>query len=210
MFGTVYEVLFILLKEEDSGVIKLALLRLIDFFQLMVFPFNSDAEFPWRAGALYDSLKSLVEAFQVINYLTNFPWTTYLVIFYLGIFLVFLIILDIIYVLYSISRRKFSVVWPLKALSTFCSLFVTVLFLPLLSNVSSHLLELFVSLITCKKTEDGAYVHVSYTEIVCWQGSHIFHGVMASLISVVFIGISLVVTLTFYEAKGFSTSAGSR
>ena len=135
VYNTIYEVLFILLKEEDSGVLKLALLRLIDILQLMAFPFNNDAEFPWRATSLYKTLESAIEFFQITNYFSNFPWYIYLMIFYLGIALVILIILDIVYVLYSISRRKFAVLWPLKALSTFCSLFVTVFFLPLLSKI---------------------------------------------------------------------------
>ena len=131
--STIYEVLFILLKDEDSGVLKLALLRIIDFFQLMAFPLNSDAEFPWRAGSLFDYFETIINAFQIINYITNIAWSTYLIIFYLGITLVVLILIDIAYVLYSISRKKFVVMWPLKALANFCSIFVTVLFLPLLS-----------------------------------------------------------------------------
>lgn len=131
---TLYEALFILLKDEDSGLVKLALLRIVDFLQLMVFPLNSDVEFPWRAGSLYDSFETVVDTFQVINYLSNFTWTTYIVIFYLGILLVVLIILDIVYVLYSLSKRRFALLWPLKLLASFCSVFVTALFLPLLST----------------------------------------------------------------------------
>eukprot|EP00826_Nyctotherus_ovalis_P011988 TRINITY_DN13124_c0_g1_i1.p1 TRINITY_DN13124_c0_g1~~TRINITY_DN13124_c0_g1_i1.p1 ORF type:complete len:138 (-),score=38.21 TRINITY_DN13124_c0_g1_i1:16-429(-) len=111
---TLYEALFILLKDEDSGLIKLALLRVIDFFQLMVFPLNSDVEFPWRAGSLYDSFESVIDAFQVINYLSNFAWTTYIVVFYLGILLVVLIILDLSLIhicrcrRYAVCRSRWS------------------------------------------------------------------------------------------------------
>ena len=80
-FVTIYEVLFILLKEEDAGVIKLALLRLIDFCQLMAFPFNEDAQFPWRAGDFYATVEAVLQVFQIINYLSNFPWFAYLLVF---------------------------------------------------------------------------------------------------------------------------------
>jgi hypothetical protein len=132
--NTIYEVLYVLLKEEDAGPWKIALMRMIDFFQLMVFPFSGDAQFPWRAGNLFESLQRIVEVFQIITYLTSFPWGTYLAIFYLGILLVLLVILDLGYVLYSMARKKFAFVWPLKAPSSFCSIFVTILFLPLLST----------------------------------------------------------------------------
>ncbi len=131
---TIYEVLFFLLKEEDSGVIKLAVMRIVDFFQLMVFPFSGNADFPWKAGSVYNNFESIIETFQIVNYLSNFPWLTYLIVFYLGILLVLLVILDIIYVMYSLTRKNFAYLWPLKVLTSFCSIFVTVLFLPLLST----------------------------------------------------------------------------
>jgi len=130
---TTFEVLFILLKEEETSVWTLVIMRMVDFFQLMVFPFNGDAQFPWKASSLFNTLQSAIEVFQVISYFANFPWATYLSIFYLGILLVVLVIVDIGYVLFSIARKKFAFIWPLKALTAFCSIFVTVLFLPLLS-----------------------------------------------------------------------------
>ena len=130
----IFEVLFLLLKDEETSLWSLSIMRMLDFFQLMVFPFNSDANFPWRAGSLFTSIQSVIEVFQIISYLSTFPWYTYLAVFFLGIFLVVLVIVDIIYVLFSMARKKFTIIWPVKALTSFCSLFVTVLFLPLLSN----------------------------------------------------------------------------
>lgn len=131
--ATIFEMLYYLLREEEANPLKLAIMRLIDFFQLMVFPFSGDAQFPWRAGSVFDSLQSVIQVFQVITVIASFPWVTYLAVFYLGILIVFLVVLDIIYVLYSIARKRFAVIWPLKVLSNFCSIFVTILFLPLLS-----------------------------------------------------------------------------
>lgn len=209
LLTNVYEVLFILLKEEDSGVLKLAILRLVDFLQLLAFPFSGDADFPWRAGSLYDTFEVIIDSFQIIDYISNFPWFSYLLVFYLGISLVLLVIIGIVYVTYSISRKRFAYVWPLKALAGFCSIFVTVLFMPLLSTPAQPL-ELFVSMVTCVASPQGNRVHSFYDDVRCWQGAHIFHAVMAIVMSVLFVGIALVVTLTFYEAKGFSANAGAR
>jgi len=135
LLTNIYEVLFILLEEENSGVLMLAILRLIDFLQLSAFSFNGNAEFPWRAGNLYEIFERIIESFQIIEYISNFPWFSYVIIFYLGIFLVFLVILGIIYVIYSTSRKRFAYLWPLKALAYFCTIFLTVLFIPILSNL---------------------------------------------------------------------------
>jgi len=199
---SIFEVLFLLLKEEEMSVWQLSIMRLIDFFQLMVFPFSGDANFPWNAGNLLTSLQTVVEAFQLINYLSSFPWETYLAVFYLGILLVVLVIVDIIYVLYSMARKKFACIWPLKALTSFCSLFVTIMFLPLL--------KLFVSMISCHKNGQGVSVHNSYHEINCWEGYHILHAALAIFVSIIFILISLIVTLTFYDAKSLSANAGCK
>ena len=199
---SVYEILFLLLKEEETGIWQLSILRMIDFFQLMVFPFSDDIEFPWNAGNFFTSIRSFMEAFQLVAYFSNFPWSIYLAIFYIGIVLVILIIIDIIYVFYSMTQKKFAFIWPLKILASFCSVFVTVMFLPLL--------KLFMSMISCHNDIDGNFVNNYYTDLRCWEGYHILHGIMAILVSIIFIMISLIVTLTFYDTKTLTSNAGSR
>ncbi len=67
-------------------------------------------------------------------------------------------------------------------------------------------------MISCKKSEDnpGGYVHAYYPETKCWEGLHILHAVMAIMVSLVFIFIALVVTLTFYETKTVTSNAGAK
>ena len=60
----IFEVLFLLLKDEETSLWSLSIMRMLDFFQLMVFPFNSDANFPWRAGSLFTSIQSVIEVFR--------------------------------------------------------------------------------------------------------------------------------------------------
>jgi len=65
-------------------------------------------------------------------------------------------------------------------------------------------------MVTCIKDSEGENVHSFYNEVKCWKGAHIFHSVMAIFMSILFIIIALIVTLTFYEAKGFSSNPGAR
>ncbi len=67
--------------------------------------------------------------------LYNFvDYTTFLVIFYSGILVVVLVIIDIIYVSYSFQQKKFKYVWPLTLLRKVCSALVTVFFLNFLGK----------------------------------------------------------------------------
>lgn len=50
-----------------------------------------------------------------------------------------LIILDIIYVSYSFSQKRFRFLWPLFVLRSVTSLVVTVLFLPITETLTSVL-----------------------------------------------------------------------
>ncbi len=65
-------------------------------------------------------------------------------------------------------------------------------------------------MVSCKMSSDGRYVHMYYDEITCWQGFHILHAICAIVVSVIFVLISLIVTLTFYETKTLTANAGSR
>lgn len=65
-------------------------------------------------------------------------------------------------------------------------------------------------MLSCKDGPNGTQVHQYYPEITCWVGLHILHAAFAGVSSLVFIFISLVVTLTFYETKSLTTNAGAR
>lgn len=79
--------------------------------------------------------------FQVDTLFYYIDYTTFLVLFYAGILVVVLVMIDIFYVSYSFQQKKFKYVWPLKVLRSVCGLLVTVFFL--------NFLELFVSFLKC-------------------------------------------------------------
>ena len=77
-------------------------------------------------------LQTFLEFFHVSTWYNRLDITAFLAIFYLCIAVEVLVILDEFYVSYSYSQKKFAFVWPIQALRTISSLFVTVLFLPFL------------------------------------------------------------------------------
>ncbi|MDR3548610.1 MAG: hypothetical protein P4M11_10175 [Candidatus Pacebacteria bacterium] len=137
------------------------------------------------------ALNFFLNIFQVNYYLGFFNWIVYVGLFYLAIMLVALTIVDIVYVSYAISKKKFSYLWPIRALRSVCGLFVTALFLPLT--------ELFFSMMACQSDDAGVMVNTTASDIVCWQGMHILYSASAIVVSSVFLVIAIIVAMTYFD-----------
>ena len=120
-------------------------------------------------------------------------WTAYLTGFYVCLVLIVAVVANIFYVSYSFSRKKVSVIWPVKLLRGVAGLVVTVGFLPIT--------EFLIGMIQCVYDDDGVYVHWNFDDIVCWKGGHIIHGSLAVVLTTVFILISGVVSSIYFEIR---------
>jgi len=129
-----------------------------------------------------------------VSYFKKATWSVYIAIFYVGIGLIIFVIADVFYVSYSFAKKKFSFMWPLGTLRHIVSLFVTILFMPLL--------DYFVSILGCVHDEHShKLVHSAFPEIECWSGIHILHGILSIIVSLLFVMISLVVSGTYFECR---------
>ena len=102
--------------------------------------------------------------------------------------------------------KKFPFLWPIKALRYVLGIIVTTLFLPLI--------ELFFMMISCAPNADGVMTNTVAPSIVCWQGIRaLFYAVSAVFIIVVFVGVSVIVVITYYDVsaddKGIEAKATS-
>lgn len=121
-------------------------------------------------------------------------WNLYVIFFYVLIGLILFIILDIIYVSYSFQRKKFSVLWPLVILRNFVNLAVTLFFL--------FITETLISMIECPyNQEKGGYYHSNFEDVKCFVGWHLIHTIVSVLFNVIFVIISLIVALNYYESR---------
>ena len=66
--------------------------------------------------------------FQLQTIYNYINYDTYLVVFYVGCFIVVLVILDIAYVAYGFKQKKLKHMWTLKFLRSVCNYFVTIFF----------------------------------------------------------------------------------
>ena len=122
--------------------------------------------------------------------------------FYVFVFLVVFVILDIVYVSYSFAKKKFAFVWPLNALRFLFSLFISILFLPFTYY--------FVSILNCVTDDNGNYVQTYFPNIVCWSGIYILHGVCSIFVIIVFVVICLAVSITYFECRSTSNDSTAR
>ena len=73
-------------------------------------------------------------------------------------------------------------------------------------------LELFTSMLVCVETnKDARRVHYIYRDdFQCWTGIHIIHASVAVICSVIYIGISFLITLTFYKNLYSASDAAAK
>jgi hypothetical protein len=154
--------------------------------------------FPWKSDSVLNYVQTFLEFFHVSTWYGRLDITAFLVIFYLCLAVVVLVILDVFYVSYSFSQKKFAFVWPMQALRTVCSLFVTVLFLPFL--------ETFTTMLRC----DSNGQMTLFPDVTCWQGTHIIHACFAIIVSIIFILIAIVVSLTYFESRSTSNDLAAK
>ncbi|KAL4460692.1 hypothetical protein ABPG72_017168 [Tetrahymena utriculariae] len=196
-----FQVLSVLLKNEDEDLLSLYFAVIVDYLQMYSFPFNKKLKHIWKASTFLDIIFSIFDLFNIQNYMPSINFYTYLAGVYLLVFVILLIILDILYVSYSFSQKKFSITWPLKVLNQVTSYFVTVFFLPIT--------ETLVSLLECQE-ENGHLVLANFNDQVCWQGWILFHQIICSLFNLIFVIISSIVALTFFEPRMTSKNRTAR
>ena len=128
----IFGVLFVMLKDEETSFWKLIILLIITECQMVSKLFPDEIKFPWKAGTIETVFDQIINFFNIDQWVFYISSTLYLIAYYLCIFIVLLMIIDIIYVSYSFSKKKFACMWPLTILRQICSLLITVLFMPLL------------------------------------------------------------------------------
>ena len=79
-------------------------------------------------------MTQFLSTFRLVYWLEKMSWDVYIIIYYVCIFLLFLIIIDFVYVAYCYKNRKFPFIWPIQILRHSCTLISTIFFIPLMGN----------------------------------------------------------------------------
>jgi len=129
---TIFGILFLILKDEETTFWKVTILMIIGELQILVVIFNQTINYPWKSDDFAVFFKGFFHLFLISYWSSLLNWTAYLIIFYVGVFILVVMVVDITYAAYLFSHKQFTVMWPFHILRTACSLCVTVLFYPLI------------------------------------------------------------------------------
>ena len=165
----------------------------LDYLQIMAFPFHQIVIGAWNGGESLNSLTNFFGQFNIGSYLPGAPFSAFLAMLYFLILIIMLIVMDIVYVSYSFSRKKFRFTFPLVILAQIVPLFVTVLFLPIT--------ETLLSVVQCVQDETSTWYMTSFPDVACWTGWHLFHATITLLFVTLFVVISSIVALALFEPR---------
>lgn len=129
---TIFGILFLVLKEEESTFWKLIIFMIVDEIQLLSVIFSRVIDYPWKNDSFIDYVKGFFHVFLITYWCSLANWTVYVVIFYTFVGLLFLLVLNLVYASYIFSSKQLTVMWPFNVLRAVCNLCITILFYPLI------------------------------------------------------------------------------
>lgn len=62
---------------------------------------------------------------------------------------------------------------------------------------------------TCKRVNDK-FVNTLFEDLECWTGLHLLHTAFAVVVSIIFIAISIVVAMTYFDSQSTSNDPTAR
>jgi hypothetical protein len=135
-------------------------------------------------------------------YVKKTPWTVYSLIIYIPISLIALQLLGLSYLIYLSKSQKNPSMVLIRPMRYIWNLMYTVLFLPFT--------DLMISVLACKKGSDGISYNKYYSDVVCWQGSHIFNGTIAIISFVLIILLGFPFVATYFDSTGNENNPRTR
>eukprot|EP00826_Nyctotherus_ovalis_P044688 TRINITY_DN4843_c0_g7_i2.p1 TRINITY_DN4843_c0_g7~~TRINITY_DN4843_c0_g7_i2.p1 ORF type:complete len:362 (+),score=87.29 TRINITY_DN4843_c0_g7_i2:53-1087(+) len=191
----IFGIMSLALKEEESTFWKAIVFMVVSEIQVLSLVFSRDINFPWKNDDFATYFKVVFHVFLITYWCSLLDWTSYLIIFYVGVGFLFISALNLIYASYLFSSKQFTIMWPFHALQINFNLAITVLFYPFIGTL--HLrLDLYTSMFKCTESE-----HYLFDEVTCWKQLHILHAVVGIIAFVMYCVIYLVVTLCFFESR---------
>lgn len=186
--------LFVMANDMELSYKMNLLAILIDFLQILAFPFNQNSGFPW-SPQLTNWLVILCNNIQLEFYISATNPLQNLIIFIISVFLVFLNLIVIGIVAYKFINKKAQNVFLLKMLRSVTSLLTTIFFMPVLS--------IFIMICSCS-------LNRSTNPLGCPSDDSKVLLIASLVFSVLLCVISLVVAASFYELDYKSDDASAR
>jgi hypothetical protein len=186
--------LFVMANDSDLSFGMNVLGMIIDFVQMLAFPFNENTAYPWNPE-LTDWLIFVTQTAQLEFYVSKTDPVQNLSIYIVFIGIVFINLIVIGTVAYKFIKKKAQNVFLLKILRSVTSLLTTIFFMPILS--------FFMVILSCG-------LDISSDPLGCPTSQSTLLIVSSILFSILFGMVSLLVAASFYELDYKSDDASAR
>ena len=186
--------LFVMANDMELSYTMNLLAILIDFLQMLAFPFNQNSGFPWNPQ-FTNWLVILCNNIQLEFYISATSPLQNLIIFIISVFIVLLNLIVIGIVAYRFINKKAQNVFLLKMLRSVTSLLTTIFFMPVLS--------IFILICSCSldRSSSAGGCPADDSKILL---------VISVICSLLLCVVSLVVSASFYELDYKSDDASAR
>ncbi|GIL50716.1 hypothetical protein Vafri_6834 [Volvox africanus] len=194
----IFGVLFTLSKEKSEHRIRIrwVLLKiLLDGWQLFTTVISPERQ-PWSIKS--DSMSWLVIGVLNFTWLGNLGYGVYLAVLYSVLALLAINIGMCVWVAWCFKEHKFPVVWPIKVLRVFSSVFFQAF-----DVASLNLLQLGI---TCRFTgSKSPKLHFDlFDRYSCTAPPHIMHAIVSALCLILFVCIALLLNMAEVEVNPLS------
>jgi hypothetical protein len=214
---SMYGVLYVLLKDDNTPEFIQILLIMIEFFEFLTFPFTPVVSGSWGNNSITKFLFDMTSKANIVSYLYGGSPLVFFTVFYINVSAFILIILNIAYVSYSFSRKYFTVTWPLYVLRSVAKIYITILFEPVF--------ELFLSVFSCypqgsavlppsslvpNNSNSTIYVNLVSPDYVCFNWAHYIHMAVSFIVILLLLITGLIVGMSFYDSSEVSDDSTAK
>ncbi|CAD8178454.1 unnamed protein product [Paramecium pentaurelia] len=197
---SLFNIAYQIIGQNNQSLQTTCLLSLIQFIQLLYFPFQIQLQFAWHNMNLSGEIQKFLQYFTFLRILNQQKTSTYLIGMYCAISIVLLI--AIIVLLAAIIKQLLNNQFLMLILSIALKLIMTAGFV--------EILRLHLGFLICKRDYKGELRMLYTTDQVCWTGSYIIHACIVVFSLIVLIFIVIIGSKLFIEVRNNRKNAFSQ
>ena len=196
--GKILSIYYELMHQRNIPFSVVSLMLSFMFLNLFGYIYSRKANFPFQNDTIYSFFAQFLEIIRIYPLIEDSRDTAYyFTILFSIVIIIFIYILSLIYVGYSIRINKYHFLFPRNYLRFMSLAFNWVLLNPIM--------ECLLSIFLC---EEGN--HIIVHDMECWTGIHFLYVFIFTLFILIFISIILLICCFFNESAKYSTDSLGR
>ncbi|CAD8128630.1 unnamed protein product [Paramecium sonneborni] len=200
LFNIAYQIIC-----QNSQSLQVSLiLSMIQFFQLLYFPFQVQLQYAWHYHKLSSQIQEFLSYFTILRIIINQDKSMYLMLMYFAIIIIFLTTLLVI--ISAIEKKLQNKKIIIMFLSKSIQFMMTIGF--------EAIMRILSGLLICKLDKNGTLRMLYVIEQECWVGDYVYHAIVViiSLILLLFLLLAcnkIFIDLNKNKKNTFSQKEGS-